>query len=109
MAMILVLASCASTPAAVGAWNVEGDIQGNPVQLVLTIEEDGTGVLGFGQLGEMEIDGIVLNGNSINFESSVDMQGFALDIAFNGMVDGDTLTGQLESSMFSTQLTGTRQ
>jgi len=109
MALLLVLASCASSVnPAVGAWDIEMQTPLGAMPAVLTIGEDGTGSMA-GDLGEQQISGIMFDGNSVNFATSIDAQGQSVNLTFSGMVDGDSLSGEFGSDFGAFAVTGTRQ
>jgi len=109
MAMVLVLAGCAaSVPPAVGVWDIEMNTPLGAMPAVLTISEDGTGVMS-GDLGEQSISGIMFDGNAINFTAALEAQGQSINLTFDGAVDGDSLNGEFGSDFGAFGVTGTRQ
>jgi hypothetical protein len=109
MAMVLVLASCAaSVPPAVGVWDIEMNTPLGAMPAVLTISEDGTGMMS-GDLGEQSISGIMFDGDAINFTAALEAQGQSITLSFDGAVDGDALTGEFGSDFGAFGVTGTRQ
>ncbi|MBL4819860.1 MAG: hypothetical protein JKY98_02560 [Gammaproteobacteria bacterium] len=110
MALMLVLASCASTSnPAVGAWDISLITPLGAMDAVLTIEADGTGLMATDALGEAELSGIMVDGNNVTFTADIDAQGQQLSLAFTGMVDGDSISGEFGSDFGAFEVTGTRQ
>ena len=109
MAMLLVLVSCAaSTPPAVGIWNVEMSTPLGALPATLTIAEDGTGNFS-SDMGQQNISGIMFDGDAVNFSTSLDAQGQSITLDFSGTIDGDSLTGEFGSDFGAFGVTGTRQ
>lgn len=109
MAMVLVLASCAaSVPPAVGVWDIEMNTPLGAMPAVLTIAEDGTGMMS-GDLGEQSISGIMFDGNAMNFSADLEAQGQSITLTFDGTVEGDSLNGEFGSDFGAFGVTGTRQ
>jgi hypothetical protein len=110
MALMLVLASCASTPnPAIGAWDINMDTPVGALPAVLTIAGDGTGSMSADQLGDAPITGITVDGNAVSFSTAIDAQGQSLTLTFNGTVEGDAITGEFGSDFGAFGVTGTRQ
>lgn len=108
MAMVLVLASCASTPSAVGVWDIEMNTPLGAMPATLTINEDGTGRMA-GDMGQQDISGIMFDGNAINFSTAIDAQGQSITLTFSGTVSGDAMSGEFGSDFGAFGVTGTRQ
>jgi hypothetical protein len=108
MALLLAVAGCASVNPAVGAWNIEMQTPLGAMPAVLTIAEDGTGSMA-GDLGEQQINGIMVDGNNVNFATSIDAQGQSINLTFSGVVAGDSLSGEFGSDFGAFAVTGTRQ
>lgn len=106
---LAVLVGCAaSTPAGVGVWEVEMNTPLGALPATLTLNADGTGVMGSDQLGEAPIEGITFDGNSIAFDAEVDAQGQTLVLEFSGSVEGDSLSGEFGSDFGAFAVTGSR-
>lgn len=109
MALVLVLAGCAaSVPPAVGVWSIEMNTPLGAMPATLTIAEDGTGNMS-GDMGQQDINGIMFDGNAINFSTAIDAQGQSITLTFAGTVDGDSLSGEFGSDFGAFGVTGTRQ
>ncbi|MCG8415699.1 MAG: hypothetical protein MI746_15905 [Pseudomonadales bacterium] len=107
---LAVLVGCAaSTPAGVGVWDVEMNTPLGPLPATLTLNADGSGIMGSDQLGEAPIDGITYDGNGIAFTAEVDAQGQTLVLEFSGAVEGDSLNGEFGSDFGAFAVTGSRQ
>ncbi|MDA0688522.1 MAG: hypothetical protein O2948_07740 [Proteobacteria bacterium] len=106
---LAVLVGCAaSTPPGVGVWDVEMNTPLGALPARLTLNADGTGIMGSDQLGEAPIGGITYDGNSIAFDAEIDAQGQTLVLEFSGQVDGDSLSGEFGSDFGAFGVTGTR-
>ncbi|MDA1370350.1 MAG: hypothetical protein O2971_06265 [Proteobacteria bacterium] len=109
IAAIVVLASCAASVApGVGSWNVNISTPVGEQSGVWTFSGDGTGVMGSDQ-GDQNIEGVMLDGNSISFDVDIDAGGQSLSLSFSGMVDGDSLDGEFASDFGAFAVSGTRQ
>lgn len=109
IAMVLVLAGCAaSTPPAVGVWNIEMNTPLGAMPAVLTISEDGSGVMS-GDMGEQAFNGVMFDGDAISFTTAIEAQGQSIGLSFDGTVDGDSLSGEFGSDFGAFGVTGTRQ
>ena len=109
LSVALLVGCVASTPPAVGVWNVEMDTPLGAIPAVLTLNADGTGSMSADALGEAPIDGIVFDGNSLTFDTEIDAQGTTLVLEFSGSVDGDSIEGEFGSDFGAFGVTGTRQ
>ena len=106
---LALLAGCAaSTPPGVGMWNVEMNTPLGALPATLTLNADGSGVMGSDQLGEAPIDGVTYDGNTIAFDAEIDAQGQTLVLEFTGTVDGDSLSGEFGSDFGAFDVTGSR-
>ena len=106
---LLVLVGCAaSTPPGVGVWNVEMNTPLGALPATLTLNADGSGMMGSDQLGEAPIEGVMYDGNSISFSAEVDAQGQTLVLDFSGSVEGDSVSGEFGSDFGAFVVTGSR-
>jgi hypothetical protein len=106
---LLVLVGCAaSTPPGVGVWNVEMNTPLGALPATLTLNADGSGMMGSDQLGEAPIEGVMYDGNSITFSAEVDAQGQTLVLDFSGSVEGDSVSGEFGSDFGAFAVTGSR-
>lgn len=108
--VLVLLAACASAPSspAVGVWDVGISTPVGDQTGVWTFAADGTGMMQ-SDLGDQELSGVTLDGNSISFLVDIDAGGQALSLSFTGMVDGDSLTGEFGSDFGAFAVSGTRQ
>ena len=109
---LLVLVGCASSSSmapGVGMWNISMETPVGAMPAVLTLNQDGSGSMAVDQLGETAINGVMYEGNMVNFSASVDAQGQALTLTFSGTVEGDSISGEFGSDFGSFGVTGTRQ
>ena len=110
LTIALLVGCAASIPPAVGIWEVEMTIpQLGALPATMTINEDGTGSMSLGPLGEASFEGVTFDGNSMGFEGEFDAQGNLIVLEFSGEVDGDALTGEFQSDFGTMTVTGTRQ
>lgn len=109
-AMLIFLAACAagnSNPFA-GTWDTMSISPFGNSASVWTISADGTGTLS-SELGDLPVDGIVIDGNNVSYDLEVDAGGQFLILSFSGVIDGDSLTGVFTSDFGDFDVTGTRQ
>lgn len=104
------LAACATGPANpfVGTWDTVASTPVGNQPATWTIAEDGTGLMSSDQ-GNQAIDGIVVAGNNVSFELIIDAGGQTLALSFNGVVEGDSLSGAFGSDFGDFAVTGTRR
>lgn len=111
--MLVVLAflvgCAASTPPAVGVWNVEMNTPLGALPATLTLNDDGTGSMMADGMGSTALDGIMYEGNAVAFDAEIDAQGQMLVLNFEGEVVGDSLAGEFGSDFGAFAVTGTRQ
>ena len=107
----VILAGCAaSIPPAVGIWDVEMTIpQLGALPATMTVNEDGSGSMSLGPLGEAPIEGISFDGNTLGFVGEFDAQGNMIVLEFSGEVDGDAISGEFQSDFGAMTVTGSRQ
>jgi hypothetical protein len=108
---LLVLVGCAaSTPPAVGVWNVEMNSPLGALAATLTLRADGTGTLMADQLGgeEAQFDGVVYDGNNIAFTVEISPGGQTIALDFEGSVEGDSVNGEMNSDFGAMPVTGSR-
>ncbi|HJO11416.1 MAG: hypothetical protein QGG67_20825 [Gammaproteobacteria bacterium] len=111
MALCLVtLVGCAGGGSpAVGAWDIAMNTPIGDLEVVLTINEDGTGTMSSDALGEAALSGIVFDGNAVNFAADIDAQGQTLTMEFSGSVEGDVLEGEFGTDFGALSVSGNRQ
>jgi len=109
VSVVFLVGCAAGTNPAVGAWNIEMNTPLGAMPAVLTINADGSGSMSADGLGSAPLSGIMVDGNAVTFEASVDAQGQSLVLDFTGTVDGDSLAGEFGSDFGAFGVTGTRQ
>ena len=108
LSLALLVGCAASTPPGVGVWDVEMNTPLGPLPARLTLNADGSGMMGSEQLGETAIGGIAYDGNMIAFDAEVDVQGQTLVLEFSGAVEGDSVSGEFGSDFGDFAVTGSR-
>lgn len=108
--LTFLLAACAATtPAGVGAWNINMNTPVGAMPAMLTLNADGSGAISVEGMGETQFNGVTFDGNAINFAANVEAQGQSLTLDFTGTVDGDSLTGEFGTDFGAFGVTGTRR
>ena len=90
-----------------GKWTFDVQTGQGGGQPTLTFKQEGeklTGHYSSQTLGEADLTGTV-KGNAIQFGFNANVQGQAIDVAYTGTVDGNTMKGSV--SMAGGQLSGT--
>ena len=107
----LLLAACASTPPnpAVGIWDVNIETPVGAMVVVLDIQPDLSGTLSSGDLGSAALAGVTVEGNAVNFSTTVDAQGQSLTLRFAGTIDGDNLAGNFDTDFGAIPVAGVRR
>jgi hypothetical protein len=116
-AILLLTVGCASTapappppPPAVGTWNVVIETPIGNQEAVLTV--NGTAEMLEGAMSaqgtENPIRDVVFADGKLTFGVTVDAQGTQFELTFDGMVDGDSLSGNFMSDFGPAPVTGTR-
>lgn len=109
VALAFLVGCAASTPPAVGVWEVEMNTPLGALPATLTMNEDGSGSMSAQGLGATPLSGIMYDGNAVTFDAEVDAQGQTLMLEFEGSVVGDSLAGEFGSDFGAFAVTGTRQ
>ncbi len=107
--LTFIFGCAASQPPAAGAWDVEWNTPLGKLTSVLTLNSDGSGHMATQGMGDGPLSGIRFDGNTVNFEVTVDAQGQSLPLDFNGTVNGDSIEGSFGSDFGQFALTGTRK
>ncbi|MDP3516821.1 MAG: hypothetical protein Q8S94_06600 [Pseudohongiella sp.] len=111
-AVALLLTACAGTSAPhplVGAWAITIDTPVGAMNGNLNINPDMTGEMSSTDLGSAALNGITVDGEAVQFSTTIDAQGQTITLAFNGTVSGDQLAGQFNTDFGPIAVTGTRQ
>ncbi len=113
---ILILGACASAPSNpfLGAWDVKIDSPIGELPGTFNFAEDGTGSMGIeapGAEGQppAAFSGATFTENNVSFTASIDAGGNQMTASFTGKVEGEMLTGELDTDFGAFPVTGTRQ
>lgn len=90
----------------VGKWKlmVESQLGNNPRNLV--VNDDLSGTYGGGDFDELEITNLTVNGNKIEFNVTLSIQGQELPAHATLMLDGNTISGELATGQGSATVVG---
>ncbi len=94
-----------------GTWNLAIDASGNLISITLNIaDEEGvvTGTWGSDRFGEVALTDPTYDGGAIAFAVAIDTPNGEFSVSFSGSVDGNELSGKLESDFGSFPVTGTK-
>lgn len=111
-AVALLLTTCAGTSAPhplVGAWAITIDTPVGSMAGNLNINPDMTGDMSSTELGSAALNGITVDGEAVQFSTTIDAQGQSITLAFNGTVTGDQLAGQFNTDFGPIAVSGVRQ
>jgi hypothetical protein len=108
LGLILTLALAVTVVSAAdisGAWNVDGDVVGNPVKFACTLKQDGEKLSGTGKMQgkDIPISGSV-KGQVVTFQFDVDHEGttytnvFTGKLGDNGVIEGSIAVGGVEGT-----------
>jgi N-methylhydantoinase B/oxoprolinase/acetone carboxylase alpha subunit len=61
------------------------------------------------ELGSAALTGITVDGETVQFSTTIDAQGQSITLAFNGTVTGDQLAGQFNTDFGPIAVSGVRQ
>jgi hypothetical protein len=80
-----------------GAWNVTVDTPNGPLDVTVTLKQDGDKLTGMvsSQMGDAPITGTVKD-NDLTFTMNMDANGANMTIIYKAKVDGDKMTGSLD-------------
>jgi hypothetical protein len=111
-AVAILLAACAGTSAPhplVGGWAITIDTPVGSMAGNLNINPDMTGEMSSTELGSAALTGITVDGEAVQFSTTIDAQGQSITLAFNGTVTGDQLAGQFNTDFGPIAVSGVRQ
>lgn len=111
-AVAILLAACAGTSAPhplVGGWAITIDTPVGSMAGNLNINPDMTGEMSSTELGSAALTGITVDGETVQFSTTIDAQGQSITLAFNGTVTGDQLAGQFNTDFGPIAVSGVRQ
>ena len=90
-----------------GNWTIDGDVQGNPVNLTCAVEQGADAkIAGKCQVNGMEATEIEGTAKDAVFKFSFTVQGYTLN--YSGTVEGDTMTGDIEVAGATGKFSGKR-
>jgi hypothetical protein len=111
-AVAVLLTACAGTSAPhplVGGWAITIDTPVGSMAGNLNINPDMTGEMSSTELGSAALTGITVDGETVQFSTTIDAQGQSITLAFNGTVTGDQLAGQFNTDFGPIAVSGVRQ
>jgi len=95
--------------AIIGTWDIELDGPGMILEFVFTMEEDTlVGEMVF-EMGGGVMENIVFEDNKLSFSLTIDVGGQMVGVDASATVEGDTMTGYMDTDMGSTDFTGTKR
>ena len=107
---VAILVGCAAAvPPGVGVWDLMMSTPFGDQEVELTLNEDGSGLMSAGQLGESPFAGAMFEGNEVSFEADIDAGGMVISLNFSGTVEDDSLSGEFDTDFGPLEVTGTRQ
>lgn len=90
-----------------GKWNIDGDVAGNPVNLICTVKQDAdakiTGSCDVNGMGASDIEGAA---KDATFKFSFTVQGYLL--TYTGTLEGDSVSGDIEVAGTQGKFSGKR-
>ena len=106
-------AAPSGTPAAVnlsGTWKATVRSPMGDMEMTMELEQEGNRVQGFlrSEMGRWEIQDGVLSADALTFTISATIMGQAMDMAFSGRVEKDSLEGTISTAMGNAELRATR-
>lgn len=108
IAVVLLAACAAATNPVVGAWDTSISTPVGEQAGVWTFNGDGTAIMSSDQ-GDQAIEGVMIDGNMVSFDVTIDAQGQSLSLSFSGTVEGDAMSGEFSSDFGPFAVTATRQ
>lgn len=108
MLMLLPLAAARIAAADLsGNWNIDGDVQGNPVNLTCTVQQAADAkITGKCQVNGMEATEIEGAAKDAAFKFSFTVQGYTL--TYTGTLEGDSMSGDIEVAGANGKFSGKR-
>jgi hypothetical protein len=95
---------------AAGKWNVTMDTPIGRQKFVWDLQQSGDAWRGTmdGQAGRSELNNIRVDGDSVGFETRVNSPMGAINLAFDGSISDDQISGTCKTVFGDTQFTGAR-
>jgi hypothetical protein len=107
MTVMLVLAPVATAADLSGKWTIDGDVQGNPVNLTCDVQQSADAkIAGKCQLNGTEQTELEGTAKDAAFKFSFTVQGYTL--TYTGTLEGDTMSGDIEVSGATGKFSGKR-
>lgn len=78
------------------------------IEFTMTINENGTGRIE-SMMGNREISVINIEGNNFGFKTTIETQMGKMPLTFKGAVDGDNISGTIDTRMGSLPFSGLRK
>ena len=77
----------------------------------LILKEEGGALSGTfaGQMGTTEFSGGTAEGNSVKFDVSISAMGQEITLSFSGTIEGDSISGSVNTPRGASEFTGTRE
>ncbi|HVF42710.1 MAG TPA: amidohydrolase family protein, partial [Pyrinomonadaceae bacterium] len=107
-------AAAAASPSSAGlsgTWSLSATLNGQPVSSTLTLEQQGSrlsGRISTDSFGTGEITDGSVSGNSFRFSTNLDIGGQSISLSYEGTLDGDRITGTVQTPRGPLPFTGTR-
>lgn len=98
-------------PNVAGTYSITFDVPGQPIPATLTLVQSGTtltGTLTSAALGTSPLTGGRVTADGFTFSSSVTFQGISLDINVRGVVNGNQVSGTVDTPQGSIPFSGTK-
>jgi hypothetical protein len=89
-----------------GNWTIDGDVQGNPVNLTCVVQQADAKIAGKCQVNGMEATEIEGTAKDAAFKFAFTVQGYTL--TYSGTLEGDTMTGDIEVAGATGKFSGKR-
>ena len=109
MAVAAVVGMSAVGAAPEGEWKLNYSVQDQEVEATLTLERDGDGKLGgtwVNQFGESALENAAFEDGKLSFTRRLEFNGNALELDFDGTVDGGKITGMVISEFGEFEVAG---
>ena len=95
----------------VGNWNITVDMAGTEIPATMTVTKNDDGSLAgklTSPMGEAELTNVSFDGNKLAFTQTFGEGDTAIEMSFEGTLDGDSFSGMLNSDMGEMAVNGTR-
>jgi hypothetical protein len=114
LALTLVLGACATTEPEppnplIGAWLLTISSPIGEMALNLNVNPDLTAEMTSEDLGSAPLENLVLAGDALSFQTTVDAQGQILTLVFNGVMGVDAFSGSFDTDFGAIPASAVRQ